>query len=147
MQKTKICNLYKRNNSSNGVKCAQEIDHFTEIKSASPLSYHVFAGSNFKVDIVRIHDLQCLCRKFDFSQTLNMHFFSLGKALLELTGFMMLHEWWIHILLPSQIMLYRLRKKVDLIFRYQHGNCVRHLVLLLQWYFNQHALIGKEKRI
>ena len=32
------CNLYKRNNSSNGVKCAQEIDHFTEIKSASPLS-------------------------------------------------------------------------------------------------------------
>ena len=36
--KQTICNLYKRNNSSNGVKCAQEIDHFTEIKSASPLS-------------------------------------------------------------------------------------------------------------
>ena len=32
------CNLYQRNNSSNGVKCAREIDHFTEIKSASPLS-------------------------------------------------------------------------------------------------------------
>ena len=37
-EKQTICNLYKRNNSSNGVKCAQEIDHFTEIKSASPLS-------------------------------------------------------------------------------------------------------------
>ena len=37
-EKQTIWNLYKRNNSSNGVKCAQEIDHFTEIKSASPLS-------------------------------------------------------------------------------------------------------------
>ena len=37
-KKQTISNLYKKNNSSNGVKCAQEIDHFTEIKSASLLS-------------------------------------------------------------------------------------------------------------
>ena len=86
------CNLYQRNNSSNGVKCAQEIDHLTEIKSTSPLLYYIVAGSNFKVDIGRIRDLQCIFRKFDFGQTLNIRFFSLGKAMLELTGFMTLHE-------------------------------------------------------
>ena len=30
-EKQTIYNLYKRNNSSNGVKCAQEVDHFREI--------------------------------------------------------------------------------------------------------------------
>ena len=86
------CNLCQRNNSSYGVKCAQEIYLLTEIRSTSPLSYYIAAGSNFKVDIGRIRDLQCICRKFDFSQTLNIRFFSLGKAILELTGFMTFHK-------------------------------------------------------
>ena len=91
-KKQTIYNLYKRNNSSNGVKCAKEIDHFTEIKSASPLSYHVVAGSNFKVDLRRIRHLQCICRKINFRKALNTHSFCLEKAVLELMDFLTFHE-------------------------------------------------------
>ena len=80
------CNLYQRNNSSNGVKCAQEIDHLTEIKSTSPLLYYIVAGSNFKVDIGRIRDLQCICREFDLSQQLNILDLSFGKANVTISG-------------------------------------------------------------
>ena len=80
------CNLYQRNNSSNGVKCAQEIYLLTEIKSTSPLSYYIVAGSNFKFDIGKIRNLQCICREFDLNQQLKILHHSFGKANVTISG-------------------------------------------------------------
>ena len=80
------CNFYQRNNSSNGVKCAQDIDLLSEITSTFP-SYYIIAGSNFEVEIGKIRDLKCMCREFDLSQTLNIRFSTLGKALVTTYGF------------------------------------------------------------
>ena len=80
------CNLYQRNNSSNGVKCAQEIYLLAEITSTSPFLYYIVAGSKLKVDIGRIRDLKCICRKFDLSQQLNILDLSFGKANVKISG-------------------------------------------------------------
>ena len=81
------CNFYQRNNSSNGVKCAQKIDLLTEITSFTPFSYYIIGGSNFKVNIGKIRDLKCICREFDLHQILTIRLPTFGKALLTINGF------------------------------------------------------------
>ena len=81
------CDLYKRFNSSDGIKCTKKISLVAEITSTSTFWYYIFAGNTIYYNIGRICDLQCICKEYDFSQIVEKDFPQLGKANVEIKDF------------------------------------------------------------
>ena len=81
------CDLYKRFNSSDGIKCTKKISLVAEITSTSTFWYYIFVGNTIYYNIGRIRDLQCICKEYDFSQIVEKDFPQLGKANVEIKDF------------------------------------------------------------